>query len=246
MGLISEREEIVFEPIKHTYKSLIDGSELLSVSKLIHLWVQDFDSSGEITARCAKKEGITPDEMRAKWQKINDEANIFGTSVHEDIEYYIRNGIIKDNDNKHWVEQFATLKFEGQLFPEERLYCLERKICGTSDLPELLCPIKKTINIWDFKTNKELHKSSKYGNYMLGQFFYIEDCNFNHYTIQLSIYAYLLELKGYTINELNLIYFNRTTMKMEIHPLIYKKEIAKSMIELYNAGKHPKKHVIEG
>ena len=245
MGLICEREEIVFEPIKHTYTSLIDGKELISVSKFIHLWVKEFDKDGEIVARCAKKEGISVEEMKARWQKINDDSNIYGTSVHDDIEYYVKTGIIRDTLNKHWVEQFSTIKFKGKLFPEERLYCLEDGICGTSDLPELIDEENKIINIWDYKTNKELSKYSKYGNYMLGQLFYIEDCNFNHYTLQLSTYAYLLEKKGYKINELGLIYFNRNTDKMERHPIEYKKDIVMKMIELYKAGKTPKKlHVI--
>ena len=177
--LISEKEEIIFDPIFHTYKDL-SGNELISCTRFIHHWVKDFDPDGKIAEACAKKEKITVEEIKAKWLAINRESTTYGTSVHEDIEYYIRNGVIKDNENKHWVEQFATIKFKGKLFPEERLYCLEDMICGTSDLPELIDEENKIINIWDFKTNKKLRKTSEYGNYMLGQLFYVQDCNFNH------------------------------------------------------------------
>ena len=57
------------------------------------------------------------------------------------------------------------------------------------------------MDIDDYKTNKELEFRGygyKYDNpqMMTGLMSNIEDCNFNHYALQLSIYMYLVLLKN--------------------------------------------------
>ncbi len=216
-----DASKVHFDPIEHKYTD-DKGNVFISASQLISKFKPKFDIDGKILKRCALKEGITEFELAARWQAINDESCNYGTSVHESLESYILSGEIKNDDNKIWVDQFAELKFKGKLFCEQRLYDLDTLIAGTTDLVEMLDPDKKLVNVLDFKTNKKLEKTNFWGGQMLGHLFYFPDANFYHYQIQLSLYAYLLEKHGYTINELTLIYFNPKTLKMELHQVEYR------------------------
>ena len=57
--------------------------------------------------------------------------------------------------------------------------------------------IKDTVNIIDYKTNKEI-KTTGFTNWekitqkMTGPCAHLDDCNFNHYSLQLSIYMYII------------------------------------------------------
>lgn len=232
--------EVTFEPIEHKYTDL-NGNHLISVSQLISKFKKPFDPTGEIIARVAKREKTTIDDIRERWRVINENSCTYGTNVHVLLEDYILDGKIGEGDNKDWVEQFSKLKFPGKLYSEQLLYSLEFGIAGTTDIVHVVDEKNKVIDILDFKTNKKLEKSSPYGNYMLGHLFFYEDCNFNHYTIQLSLYAYLLECRGYKINDLTIIYFNPETRLMELHNVDYRKNDIIKMINAYKSNKLPKK-----
>ena len=47
------------------------------------------------------------------------------------------------------------------------------------------------IELWDFKTDKEIKTQSDYGNKI--KYFNIDDCELNKYSLQLGIYKYLIE-----------------------------------------------------
>jgi len=84
------------------------------------------------------------------------------------------------------------------IYPEHFMFCEEAGICGQSDLVYVTDGI---VDIDDYKTNKELEFRGygyKYDNpqMMTGLMSNIEDCNFNHYALQLSIYMYLVLLKN--------------------------------------------------
>ena len=49
------------------------------------------------------------------------------------------------------------------------------------------------LQIWDYKTNKELRKTSKYKQKLTGDLKHLQDCNFNTYSLQMGIYKALIE-----------------------------------------------------
>ena len=79
----------------HKYKSIIDGKEINYVSGTTFLgkFFKPFDPTGEITARCAKKEGVTVEEIKARWAEKGRQSCIFGTRVHETCEDVFNNRI---------------------------------------------------------------------------------------------------------------------------------------------------------
>jgi hypothetical protein len=74
------------------------------------------------------------------------------------------------------------------------VYLKSAGICGQADRVEV---INGVVNVYDYKTNKEI-KSEGFTNWegitkkMLAPVNHLDDCNLNHYNIQLSIYMYII------------------------------------------------------
>ena len=74
------------------------------------------------------------------------------------------------------------------------VYLKSAGLCGQADRVEV---IKDTVNIYDYKTNKEI-KIAGYTNWegitdrMLDPLTHLDDCNLNHYALQLSFYMYMI------------------------------------------------------
>ncbi len=231
-------QPIIFDPIEHKYTIKATGEHCISPTQLIGRFHEEFDKFGTITERYAKKNGLTVNEVKHMWGEINKTACDYGTAVHESLEHYINFGEILDNPYSKIVENFSKIKFEGKLFSEKRVYSLNDRIAGTVDLIEKL-PNSNLISVLDFKTNKELKKRCNFGNKMLGHLSYMDDVNFNHYTLQLSIYGHLCELHGLKVKDLTLLYVNPKSYEIEIHPVKYLKHEVMKMIDLYNLGQLP-------
>ncbi len=85
-------------------------------------------------------------------------------------------------------------KLINGIYPEHMVYLKSAGICGQSDLVEV---VDDTVHITDYKTNKEIKKESfvswdGISKKMLGPLRHLDDCNLNHYTLQLSIYMYII------------------------------------------------------
>lgn len=235
-------KEIAFDPVEHKYTEIKTGKELISVTTLISKFKQEFDKDGSIIKRCAEREGISVEEMKNQWEKVKLEACIRGTSFHEQVEQFIKTGNIVDGPDKDIVEKFAKIKFHGELKSEQVVYSLKDYIAGTVDLIEI--NPDKSINILDFKTNKELKKKSFFDrkkrrfSYMLPPVQHLQDCSFNNYQLQLNLYAYLLEEKGFWIDTLTILYINPKTRDVEIHDV---QEMRKEIKQIIHYYKNPPK-----
>ena len=75
------------------------------------------------------------------------------------------------------------------------VYLKSAGLCGQADLVEI---VNGYINITDYKTNKEI-KEKGFTNWegitskMYNPVSHLDDCNLNHYNLQLSIYAYIIK-----------------------------------------------------
>jgi len=211
---------VFFDPVKHIYTDA-KGNRLISCSKLISGLTPPFDPDGKITEKYALKNGLTVEQVKAQWKETNKQSCDYGTAIHNEIEYYIKYREVRESPYSHYVEQFSKQRYNGRLFSERMLYCLNNMVAGTADLIELG---QGMVNIDDVKTNKKLEKTSTWGNKMLNEVSHLDDCNFNHYQLQLSIYGYLCELKGLKVNRLRVLYFNPDTKLMEVHIARYMRD----------------------
>ena len=201
---------IVFNANDHSYKSL-DGETIdwISVTTLVSNLKKPFDA--QKTARRVSKSkkskwcGIAPDTILEIWKKEADRATTLGTYYHNQREADLcslasieREGIIvpvmppipEIEGLKHAPEQ----RLDDGIYPEHLVYLKSAGICGQSDLVEI---VNGHVNIIDYKTNKEIKKESfkdweGVSEKMLDPVSHLDDCNFNHYSLQLSIYMYII------------------------------------------------------
>ena len=130
--------------------------------------------------------------MIAEWNATADH----GTKVHNEIEEWIKEGTepseIKAINGKNWLESYK-LKSNIDVFSEVIIYSTELSIAGTVDI---LAKNNDTgaYELIDWKTSKKIETVSfgnKMGTHEATK--HIMDCNFYHYSVQLSLYRYILE-----------------------------------------------------
>ncbi len=229
--LLPHNQNITFKEDTHQYFTQ-SGEELTSVSRILELYKPKFDPTGIIAYKCAQREGITKQEIQARWKKTNDDANVKGHNFHRQAEHFIKTGEILDEDYKDVVKQLADIKFKGKLTSEVRLADTQRyKICGTTDFLEEFK--NKIVSVRDFKTNKRFEYKSKYRTKMLPPFEKYEVCEYNNYSFQIGIYSYILELNGYKTKEREVYYIQPETRILETIKIPDMRDEVIKMLEHY-------------
>lgn len=195
--------EIIFEELTHKYSSEVNGKAIdyVSGTVFLHKFFPEFDPTGEITKRCAKKQGVTVEELKKQWAQKGLEATTFGTRCHEvceDIELGrdVRNTPQNEKEEKVFanaIKMAASLRAKVDILGVEKIvFSPELQIAGTIDL---FAKSRKdgTYLILDHKTNKSIDTENKYKNFALPPIQHIPNLNFWHYGLQLNLYAYLLK-----------------------------------------------------
>lgn len=93
-------------------------------------------------------------------------------------------------------------------YPELMLWNHAYRIAGTADKVFIeTIENRRFVDIDDFKTNKEIKKTNSYEKMKtpLGR---LDDCNYNHYRLQICTYAWMLEENGYKIRNVSFTHFN--------------------------------------
>src|ERR1035437_7363309 len=201
---------VIFKEENHKYESLDPNEKILwtSITSFVGQFKQKFDPVAQSIKSSKNKRskwyGIDPLVIQDIWAKETGRAIKAGTFYHNQRESDVielnsinRQGVaipiiqpIYMNGIKHAPVQRLT---EG-IYPEHFIYLKSAALCGQSDRVEV---IKDTIDVIDYKTNKEIRKES-YKNWegisqkMLGPCAHLDDCNFNHYALQLSAYLYMM------------------------------------------------------
>ena len=92
----------------------------------------------------------------------------------------------------NWLKSYM-MKSEYELFPEKIVFSKDLEIAGTIDILALDKKDNK-YDLIDWKTSKKIEMNAyggKVGTKIATS--NIPDCNYYHYTLQLSLYRYLLE-----------------------------------------------------
>lgn len=200
---------IIFNEDLHKY-SIVDRPEieLTSVSKIIEMFKQPFDKEYWAT-RKAKERGITKEEILKEWDEKRDTSLERGTAHHKMREEEILKRV-KVQTLNHGEDKLAhdLRNLEAGIYPELIVYDLLHKAVGTADLVTIYDD--KSFDLEDYKTNKKLAFNSvllyqdgeRKPKKMKQPVSHLEDCNGMHYSLQLSLYAYMLEGFGYTCKKL--------------------------------------------
>lgn len=230
LNLLPENQNIKFIEESHQYFDKT-GKELDSVSSVIAKYKKTFDPDGFIIRSYAKRNNLTVEQVREKWDKERIDACVRGNNLHHHIEIYLKENKVLDDGYKDIVEQFQKIKFSGKLFSEVVLADTKTGICGTSDIISLVND--NTVDILDLKTNKKLLYKSKYRTRLLYPLEEIEECEYWIYSIQLNLYSFILKQNGYKTRKMAILYINPETRILEVHKVPKMDREIKMLIKHY-------------
>lgn len=199
---------IRFDPERHAYIT-DDNEEYLSVTKLLSKYKPPFDAeTAAVKAsknRKSKWYRMDPEQIKQVWKQESDRSTTLGNWYHdqrekdllecETISYEeFQLPIYKGSYSVDGFKTAGEQKLTDGVYPEHFLYLPSMKIAGQSDKVTVA---GGRVDILDYKTNKEI-KTQGFKNYegitqkMLFPVNHLDDCNLNHYTLQLSIYMYII------------------------------------------------------
>ena len=203
--------DFIFDPGLHKYT--YHGDVFQSVTQLIGQFHEPFDSEKWSKIK-ADQAGVDQDEIKKEWKRLNDYANEIGTDTHQWIEDHynkIWREIPTNLDLIHRINKFNKIfakqlhKLEPLAF-EVRVFSKKWKKAGMIDA---LFIRNGKIFIIDYKTNKEFkddnHPKGKYHK-LLPPFDDFYENHHNEYSIQLSMYACILEEWGFEVGGAYIVY----------------------------------------
>lgn len=202
---------IAFEPTTHSYTSLdpSDKTRWISVTTLLGALKQPFDGKNIAKKSSSNKKskwfGMTPEQIQEVWKKEADRACNLGNWYHDqrekdilDCETIVRYNselpVIRPMQDESGKKVAPSQKLIDGIYPEHMVFLRSAGICGQSDLVEVA---NGEVHITDYKTNKEI-KTESFKNWegisqkMNAPVSHMDDCNLNHYNLQLSIYMYII------------------------------------------------------
>lgn len=219
----------------------IEKKNLLNTHKIPDELLSTYDIS-ELDLNKAQQ------DILDEWDKTNRESCERGTKIHAELE----NSMYKMGSNVS-LKKFGvggkficdkgrtTLDLENGVYPE---YLISRtspdgmlRIAGQIDLL-----VKKGKEIWvlDYKTNKEIKQKAGFNTQtrsevkMLYPLNGLPDSNYWHYAMQLSTYAWMIQMidPEYTIKDLIIIHFDHNDNQTIYHMPYLKKEV-EAMLKFY-------------
>jgi ATP-dependent exoDNAse (exonuclease V) beta subunit len=182
-------------------------------------------------------------EIKKAWKLKNLNSQIKGTEFHkvqEDLSYsrgYELNKVdgrkyktfVKpDIGHDNYSLNLETL--EDGYYPELLLWNNQYMLAGQADKVYITTIRKyRYFDIGDYKTNEEIKTSNKYQS-MLSPLDHLDNCNYNHYQLQLSLYAWMLEQYGFKCRNLSFDHYPEgklvktyefTMLRKEVDRLLY-------------------------
>jgi hypothetical protein len=225
-------KELKFDEKTHTYT--VGKKKLMSVTKFVHSFFKPFDektvSKYVAKARRAKGEKITATQVRKEWRLTREN----GTKMHKQLEDFAHGKAPRkplpetlvgiDYLNNKIEEWRCTTTEEFQVFSEEL------GLAGTID--KMILHEDYFVSLLDWKQSKEIKMTgtkTKIGDKE------VLDCNYYQYALQLSVYAYILELEYMCkIKDLILVHITKDSYNEIIVP--YLKDIVIEMLKVRDSG----------
>ena len=207
---------VIFVESDHSY--LIDGrpSGRLSATGVLSRFTKEFDSD-KVAARSAAKMGVSKQTVLDGWRASNVYSQELGTAFHHYAEMLFSRKIVSMQNivegavQKVHLDHRQTLRdtlpaLAGQIIAYYKAHAHlipvalempigdmdDTRVCGMVDM---FCYNERddTYELLDFKTNKAIKDTNAYGEYLLRPLQHLHSCELNKYTLQLSLYQYIIE-----------------------------------------------------
>lgn len=167
----------------------------------------------------------TVQQIKDSWKKSNKSGINKGNLYHKDAEKmaYIRGlmenpftgtsaRVIKLEKTKGYSNHSLKTNLydlEDGFYPELLMWNDEYKIAGQSDKVFITTSRgTRYVDIDDYKTNKEIRKAGFRGERMLPPINHLQNCNYIHYSLAISLYAWMMEEFGFTVRHLGFHHYN--------------------------------------
>ena len=243
---------VFLEPIEHKYHHRETGKIYKSVTTTLSSIEPHFDSEAVSLAITrqpdnAKQEryiGLNQQQILDFWQQLNDDANIYGTKVHDIVERYLLANKwyfpTEDEDGEFEqkvIEGYENLKIDEGIavWPERILFSEQYELAGMSDL--IIDIDDVFFDVWDWKTNREFNFFDQFGYKTLFKpFDHMQSCQWSVYTLQLSVYTYMYEMEfpGRKCRQICIGYWDKEKKSFEKIQIMYMKHEAKKLIEMHH------------
>jgi hypothetical protein len=242
--MAKKRDSVVFlEPIAHVYIHKLTKEKFKSVTTVLSMLEPEFDSEQVALAianqdpskKKEKYQNMSQQEILAEWKRINDEANAYGTEIHEIMEKYLLANKIyipKDDWERELIGKFQDMDpmVNGVIYPETILFSEKHKLAGTADIIE---DCGEYFNVWDWKTNKKFNYISEFDHWLNAPVSHLSDCQYNVYALQLSIYAYMFQMETKKkVGRLGIFYYSKEE-GFKLIPLPYLGLEAKAVLDYW-------------
>ena len=243
---------VILEPIQHKYHHRVTGKIYKSVTTTLASIEPTFDVEGVSLAISKQQDnvkqeryiGLSQQQIIDYWKLLNDEANIYGTKVHNILENYLLvNKWYYPEDNEEGefeqkvIDGFNALKLDegSAMWPERILFSEEYELAGMSDLIVDIDDI--FFDVGDYKTNRVMNYFNPYGFETLHKpFDHMQASQYCIYNLQLSVYAflYMLEYPKRKCRQIYLLYWDKEKMSFQKINMPYLKHEAKALVELHH------------
>lgn len=222
--------------IEQGHKYIVnDAEDFSSVTTFIHKFFKDFNEEEIIdknydkwqTDSSNKYFGKSKKDIKQFWNDNRNKSSTFGTKTHLAIELFLNQKLdtlneLSDNVSFQYFLKFMEDYNNYDIYRTEWcVYHEELKLAGSIDA---VFKDGDNLVIVDWKTNKAIRHDNTFtkGLYPLQ---HVDDCNYMHYSLQLSVYKFILESKyGIKINNLQLVWLNKTNKSYEVIDCSYMSE----------------------
>jgi hypothetical protein len=213
-----------FDPVGHTYIDA-QGNQYVSGSVFAGQFEHEFNKA-MILPKYAKKCNVDESLIEEMWQSKANASTTFGTALHQALETYGKYKDLCDLIGKDIgihptllpiVEAFFDGREDEQAVYEPFVADTKNMRCGFID--RLVVTGKKRCRIQDYKTNADLYKKGTPAN-LKAPYSFLPNIPLGRYMIQLSFYKAIMEAAGWTVEGLDVMWWNGIEWKtIEIKPV---------------------------
>lgn len=233
----------------HTYYHNKTDEKFTSVSKLLEKFKNKFDKAMMLPLSAKKmlreSGNATPTKLQLdmavkildkQWADKNKMACDVGTRIHDALDLYGKTTRIDDKDLEPMIRAvYHYFREYKETYLEQRLHSLFYEVGGTSDRIDVRPNTKNVIDISDYKTNisSPIQFSSKYKQWLKYPLDYLEECSYNVYALQLSVYALMAETDfGCKIGKLQIVYIPPSDpLAFKVIPCVYMRDAAHQILK---------------
>lgn len=220
--------EVLFDKVAHKYITP-DGKDYLSGSVFAGRYKNKFDGDA-ISKSFAKKHDVPQKDIQDMWSLNGEVSSTLGTAVHNALELYGKylqlslhtkgtneSALTKNGILQPIVEAFYKGREDEKAGYEVFVADEEHGLCGFIDRLLIVDEKKKICRVQDYKTNHTINKAETIKAPFKGQ---VPNTTLGSYWLQLSFYAYILQLHGWTVEGLDIFNWEDNEWKLYMNDVI--------------------------